>query len=151
MQEENLDVHDTNASWPNGGYYFDHVEGQNNMNEEWFGIVAKGHPDQNNLFDLYPRAAYFLLKDAYTISPYAEGVTDEQISAHFDALTPSDYDFEYTARVGLAQAQEATRFQVRDIQAICTPLVRIWGRVPVVKCRTWSPFSLIWQVSRQQM
>ena len=117
LQEENLDVHDTNASWPNGGYYFDHVEGQNNMNEEWFGIVAKGHPDQNNLFDLYPRAAYFLLKDAYTISPYAEGVTDEQIGAHFDALTPSDYDFEYTARVGLAQAQEATRFQVRDIRS----------------------------------
>ena len=87
------------------------------MNEEWFGIVAKGHPDQNNLFELYPRAAYFLLKDAYTISPYADGVTDEQIASHFDALTPSDYDFEYTARVGLAQAQEATRFQVKDIRS----------------------------------
>ena len=35
----NLDVHDTNASWPNGGYP-DFVEGENNMNEEWFGITA---------------------------------------------------------------------------------------------------------------
>ena len=39
-QEENLDVHDTNASWPNGGYP-DFVEGFNNMNEEWFGINEK--------------------------------------------------------------------------------------------------------------
>ncbi|MCC7143901.1 MAG: glycosidase, partial [Candidatus Eisenbacteria bacterium] len=41
-QEERLDVHDTNASWPNGGYREDFVEGENNMNEEWWGICAKG-------------------------------------------------------------------------------------------------------------
>ena len=43
-QEENLDVHDTNASWLNGGYP-DFVAGENNMNEEWFGIAAKGMVD----------------------------------------------------------------------------------------------------------
>ncbi|MCK5406476.1 MAG: hypothetical protein KAJ37_03440, partial [Candidatus Krumholzibacteria bacterium] len=32
-QEERLDMHDTNASWPNGGYAEDFVEGDNNMNE----------------------------------------------------------------------------------------------------------------------
>ena len=41
-QTKNLDVHDNNASWANGGYDSDFVEGENNMNEEWFGICAKG-------------------------------------------------------------------------------------------------------------
>ena len=41
-QNTNLSIHDTNASWANGGYVFDYVNGENNMNEEWFGICAKG-------------------------------------------------------------------------------------------------------------
>ena len=44
LQEEDLDVHNTNASWPNGGYWRDFDEGQNNMNEEWFGITARTRP-----------------------------------------------------------------------------------------------------------
>jgi len=35
-QDVNLDVHDTTASWSNGGYTYDFVPGENNMNEEWF-------------------------------------------------------------------------------------------------------------------
>ena len=41
-QTKNLDIHDSNASWSNGGYSTDFVQGQNNMNEEWFGVCAKG-------------------------------------------------------------------------------------------------------------
>jgi hypothetical protein len=52
-QESRLDIHDTNASWPNGGYVEDYVPGENNMNEEWWGICAKGFPDSRGLFDLY--------------------------------------------------------------------------------------------------
>jgi hypothetical protein len=33
-QTKNLDVHDTGASWSNGGYYLDTENGSNNMNEE---------------------------------------------------------------------------------------------------------------------
>jgi beta-galactosidase len=40
-QTENLDVQDRTASWENGAYKFDHVPGQNNMNEEWFGITRQ--------------------------------------------------------------------------------------------------------------
>lgn len=43
-QTSNLDKHDSNASWSNGGYLFDYTPGENNMNEEWFGICAKGKP-----------------------------------------------------------------------------------------------------------
>ena len=32
------------------------------MNEEWFGICAKGDADKNGLYNLYPRVAYYALK-----------------------------------------------------------------------------------------
>ena len=74
-QTDNLDVHDNNASWSNGGYPFDYKLGQNNMNEEWFGICAKGPTDARGLYDLYPRAAYYALKQVHTLDPYADGVS----------------------------------------------------------------------------
>ena len=41
-QTSNLDEHDATASWSNGGYPNDFQARRNNMNEEWFGISAKG-------------------------------------------------------------------------------------------------------------
>ena len=117
LQEENLDVQDNNASWPNGGYFFDYVEGENNMNEEWFGICAKGWPDENNLFDLYPRASYYLLQDAYRLPVYKAGVSEKDIEAHFSSLRPSDYDLEYQAQLGLAQSKEHAKSRLQDIRS----------------------------------
>lgn len=79
MQNSNLTVHDTNASWSNGGYLFDYVEGENNMNEEWFGICAKGKPDSRGIYENYPRAAYYVLKDVHRIDPYAPNTTTASI------------------------------------------------------------------------
>jgi hypothetical protein len=87
-QESRLDVHDTNASWPNGGYVEDYVPGDNNMNEEWWGICAKGPTDGGGLFDLYPRAAYYALRRAFALAPYAGGTDLETIRAHFAAIEP---------------------------------------------------------------
>lgn len=78
-QSTNLSIHDTRASWSNGGYKFDYVEGANNMNEEWFGICAKGTPDARGIYELYPRAAYYVLKDVHKINPYAAGSTTSSI------------------------------------------------------------------------
>ncbi|MDD3643639.1 MAG: glycosidase, partial [Candidatus Krumholzibacteria bacterium] len=86
MQEVRLDIHDTNASWPNRGYPEDYVEGGNNMNEEWWGITAKGYPDDRGFYELYPRAAYYALKDAFTLDPYASGTDLAAIRAHFGAI-----------------------------------------------------------------
>lgn len=69
-QTENLDVQDRNASWANGGYTFDHVEGQNNMNEEWFGIMALGHMDSDGVFVAEPRMAYDVMTEVWAIDPY---------------------------------------------------------------------------------
>jgi hypothetical protein len=85
-QTERLDVHDTTASWPNGGYAEDFVEGDNNMNEEWWGLCAKGPPDPRGLYDLRPRAAFFALKEALALEAYAPSTTLAAIQRSFAAV-----------------------------------------------------------------
>ena len=89
-QTKNLDVHDNNASWGNGGYLRDFVEGENNMNEEWFGICAKGPTDERGLYQLYPRAAYYSLKQAHNFKPYEYGTSLEALEKHFNAVNIMD-------------------------------------------------------------
>ncbi|MEZ4883536.1 MAG: glycoside hydrolase family 2 TIM barrel-domain containing protein [Chitinophagales bacterium] len=89
-QTINLDVHDNNASWSNGGYQRDFVQGENNMNEEWFGICAKGETNQRGLYTLYPRAAYYSLKEAHSLNPYMNGVTLETVTNHFSNINLMD-------------------------------------------------------------
>lgn len=89
-QTINLDIHDTNASWSNGGYQKDYKIGENNMNEEWFGICAKGPTNERGLYDLYPRAAYYALKEAHQLNPYDAGVTPEFVKNHFDNIQLMD-------------------------------------------------------------
>ena len=89
-QTKNLDVHDTNASWSNGGYPLDLAPGENNMNEEWFGICAKGPTNERGLYDLYPRAAYYALKEAHQLNPYQNGVTADFVQNHFKNINLMD-------------------------------------------------------------
>tara|TARA_R110002073_G_scaffold297764_1_gene464077 strand:- start:3605 stop:6754 length:3150 start_codon:yes stop_codon:yes gene_type:complete len=88
---ENADVHDNNASWSNGGYSRDlAAPGANNMNEEWFGITAKGATDERGLYDLYPRAAYYALKEAHQLNPYGEGIDANFIKNYFSNINIMD-------------------------------------------------------------
>lgn len=87
-QDSRLDVHDTHASWPNGGFVEDYVEGENNMNEEWWGVCAKGPADSRGLYDLYPRAAYYVLQRAWALPAYAPGTDRAAIAAHFATVDP---------------------------------------------------------------
>jgi hypothetical protein len=89
-QTKNLDVHDNNASWSNGGYTFDHEEGMNNMNEEWFGVCAKGSTDADGTYQLYPRAAYYVLQEAHQFNPYATGVTLTSLEQYFNNINIAD-------------------------------------------------------------
>ncbi len=89
-QTKNLDIHDSNASWSNGGYAKDYKVGENNMNEEWFGICAKGPTNERGLYDLYPRATYYALKEAHNINPYADGATLEYIDNAFKNIQIMD-------------------------------------------------------------
>ncbi len=103
-QETNLELHDTNASWPNGGYVEDYVEGENNMNEEWWGICAKGQPDDRGLYELQPRTAYYALQQAFRLDPYGPATTAAAIQAHFSAIEPDELAFHYQAVKGAALA-----------------------------------------------
>lgn len=89
-QTKNLDVHDNNASWVNGGYFRDFKPGQNNMNEEWFGICAKGATNPSGTYELYPRAAYYALKKAHEFNPYVEGSNGITLQQHFDKIQVVD-------------------------------------------------------------
>lgn len=88
-QTKNLDVHDNNASWVNGGYLDDYQKGENNMNEEWFGICAKGPTNEKGLYELYPRAAYYALKDVHAYNPYNHS---SSINSHFDNISVVNAD-----------------------------------------------------------
>ncbi len=87
-QEERLDIHDTHASWANAGYPEDYRKGENNMNEEWWGITAKGYPDARGIYDVYPRAAYYALRDAFRLDPYAKNTDQDRIRAYFGGIQP---------------------------------------------------------------
>jgi hypothetical protein len=57
-------VHDTQSYWSNGSYYFDiKAEGNKNMNEEWFGIVALSEELENGLNKRIPRKAYYVIRE----------------------------------------------------------------------------------------
>ena len=89
-QTSGLDVHDSNASWSNGGYQKDYTEGQNNMNEEWFGICAKGPVDAIGHYQLYPRAAYYVLKEIHKFNPYASSENSNGVKTHFETANIID-------------------------------------------------------------
>jgi hypothetical protein len=115
-QEINLDIHDTNASWPNGGYKEDFVEGENNMNEEWWGLCAKGQPDARGLYELQPRTAYYALQQAFRLPPYGPGVDLAAIRSHFSAIEPDELAFHYQASKAAGAAAALGMVRLTDVR-----------------------------------
>ena len=116
-QEDNLDVQDTNASWANNAYPDDYVPGQNNMNEEWWGIVAKGPTDNEGLYELFPRAAFYALRDVYELDPYGSGTTMETIGEHFASIMPEAAELEARGDRAAFTSSILDRFQVSSLRA----------------------------------
>ncbi len=124
QQESNLDIHDTTASWSNGAYPHDHTEDGNNMNEEWFGICAKSPPDERGLYTVYPRTAYYALKQGCALDPYAESTTLERVRAHWSQVSVSALSTIYRAvsaeqRVGRLEMARISRF-ILDLSTFVT-------------------------------
>jgi hypothetical protein len=128
-QELRLNEHDTNASWSNAAYADDYSPGENNMNEEWWGIVAKGMPDARGLFPLYPRAAFYALQAVYRLDPYAPTTTAGSIRSHFAAIAPAEAELRARADRAAAGGDIASRFSVSglrfDLQTFNTGGTRI--------------------------
>ncbi len=89
-QTYDLDVHNTEATWANAGYECDYVEGEKNMNEEWFGVMAKGPTDKDGHYELYPRAAYYVLKEVHAFDPYASDATPGELKDFFEGISLID-------------------------------------------------------------
>ncbi|MEM6377154.1 MAG: glycoside hydrolase family 2 TIM barrel-domain containing protein, partial [Bacteroidota bacterium] len=90
-QTKNLDVHDDDATWNGGGYTHDiEEEGADNMNEEWFGICAKGPTNARGLYQIYPRAAYYALRTAHNYDPYKPDASLEEIKSFFSRISLTD-------------------------------------------------------------
>ncbi|HYO71702.1 MAG TPA: glycoside hydrolase family 2 TIM barrel-domain containing protein [Archangium sp.] len=117
-QESNLSVHDATASWPNAGYPSDFVEGQNNMNEEWFGISALGPEDDAGIARVQPRTAYYVLQAAFRLDPYAATTTPDTIRQHFEAIRPPVLSRGYEASVALARAEELSAVRVANLRLV---------------------------------
>jgi hypothetical protein len=57
-------VHNTQAGWSNGSYYFDIVTKDNlNMNEEWFGIVKLAEEKEDGINKRVPKKSFYVLKE----------------------------------------------------------------------------------------
>ena len=116
-QTDNLNLHDNTASWANGGYEHDFVEGDNNMNEEWFGICAKGPTNPRGLYELFPRAAYYAEQEAHRLNPYAAGTTLETIGQHFSQIELADAMLKARGDKAALIGEEMKRVRVSEMRA----------------------------------
>lgn len=110
-QTENLDKQDYNASWENGGYKFDHVEGQNNMNEEWFGVTRLGDVDSDGVHTAQPRMAYDVLAEVWAVDPYSQST--QQINTrlqNIDMETLAMMSRERDLKAGWSEEPKAFEF-----------------------------------------
>ena len=115
---ENADIHDNNASWSNGGYARDLAgPGVNNMNEEWFGITAKGATDPRGLYELYPRAAYYALKEAHQLNPYDEGVDLNFVKNYFDNIQLMDAVLKARGDKAALTSEQSNLLRISNLQA----------------------------------
>ncbi len=114
-QTENLDVHDVNASWVNGGYLYDYTPGENNMNEEWFGICAKGATNERGNYELYPRAAYYVLKDAHKFNPYTAG--GNSLTNYFDNIPIADAVLKARGDKAALEGSNTSKLSISNLQA----------------------------------
>jgi hypothetical protein len=116
-QTKNLDVHDDNASWSNGGYQQDFKQGENNMNEEWFGICAKGQTTPRGLYALYPRAAYYALKEVHSLNPYRDGVTPQSVESHFAGIQLMDAVIKARGDQAALNGEQTEKLRVSELRA----------------------------------
>ncbi len=116
-QTKDLDIHDDNASWANGGYVQDFRKGENNMNEEWFGICAKGQTTPRGLYSLYPRASYYALKEAHTLNPYLQGVTLQSVENHFAGIQLMDAVIKARGDQAALNGEQTAKLRVSELRA----------------------------------
>lgn len=85
-QTKDLNIHNTEASWLSNGYSIDTDGTLKNMNEEWFGICAKGYTNDRGFYKLHPRKAYHALKSVHELEVYKERIDTAFLEKHFQEV-----------------------------------------------------------------
>ena len=116
-QTENLDIHDSHASWANGGYLNDYVAGENNMNEEWYGICAKGETDERGHYQLYPRAAYYVLQQAHKLNPYSGYLTSDSIEKYFSNIQVLNEVLKARGDKAVLDGESSKKLRISELRA----------------------------------
>ena len=65
------------------------------MNEEWFGICAKGVADENGLYTLYPRSAYYALKELYSLQSKSVSKNATELDQNIKSISLTDAGLKY--------------------------------------------------------
>jgi hypothetical protein len=114
-QTINLQEHDVTASWSNGGYSNDFLTGENNMNEEWFGICAKGQTNERGTYELYPRSAYYALQIVHRFNPY--NGTPSSINAFFNNISIADATLRARGDKAVLESKDKGKLYLSNLQA----------------------------------
>jgi hypothetical protein len=114
-QTLNLDVHDVTASWSNGGYKNDFINGENNMNEEWFGICAKGQTNERGTYELYPRAAYYALQYIHKFNPYTGNLA--LMNTFFGGVSSADFALKARGDKAVLESKDKGKLYLSNLQA----------------------------------
>ncbi len=115
-ERKNADLHDTEASWPSNGYTRDQAKKDDkNMNEEWFGIAAKGPTDLRGLYSLYPRASYYALKEAHSFNPFKSNATE--FKNHFDNINLMDAVLRARGDKAALKTEEGGKIKLTNMRA----------------------------------
>jgi len=114
-QTLNLDEHDATASWSNGGYSNDFAKGENNMNEEWFGICAKGQTNERGNYELYPRAAYYALQYVHKFNPYNGNPT--AMNSFFNTVSNADFALKARGDKAVLESKDKGKLYLSNLQA----------------------------------
>lgn len=108
-QEENLDIHDRVASWSNGAFQFDYQKGENNVNEEWFGINRLGEVDENGVYTAEPRMAYDVLTEIWKLDPYKD--SKQSYNQFINSIDMDYYSVKSDVRYLKSDARKNKRFK----------------------------------------
>lgn len=110
-----LDEHDATASWSNGGYQNDYRVGENNMNEEWFGICAKGRTNERGTYELYPRAGYYALQNVHKYDPYTGSASS--IQTLFGSISIADAALRARGDKAALESKDKGKLYLSNLQA----------------------------------
>ena len=106
QQTQNLNVHDKNASWSNGGYEYDFQQNANNMNEEWWGINRLGKANREGVYVAETRLALDVLTEVWKADPF---------DANQTAQVFSSINFEDLATYRAANTERSDRLFGNDV------------------------------------